>query len=341
MQKTLYIIDGNAMLHRAWHAIPPLTTKDGLVVNAVYGFVMFVEKMREKFHPDYMAIAWDLPGKTFRHEAFASYKAQREKKEQELYDQIPLIQEMMRVYSIPSFSVPGFEADDVIGTISEIVDNKHVKTIIVTGDSDAFQLVDEHTNVLAFVKGLSETKLYDEKAVMDRFSLTPKQLIEYKAMRGDTSDNIPGVPGIGEKSAAELVHKFGTVERILNAVEKGEVEEKFAKKFRGQEETARQARMLVEIVRDVNMKFDLDECVVKEPNKEKLFDLFHKYEFRGMLRKYGVGVQTTTMEAPPIDDMSGDVITEVAKKQSGRVAKSKIARDATSLQSELDQIEEM
>src|SRR3990167_6788731 len=128
--KTILILDGNALLHRSWHAIPPLTTKEGLVVNAVYGFAMVVEKMRERFKPDFMVVAWDLPGKTFRHEKFPAYKATRVKKEQELYDQIPLIQKMLEAFHVPSISAKGFEADDVIGTISKMAGEKKFHSLI-------------------------------------------------------------------------------------------------------------------------------------------------------------------------------------------------------------------
>ncbi len=281
---TFIILDGNALLHRAWHAIPPLTTKDGLVVNAVYGFAMVIEKMRELYKPDYMAVAWDLPGKTFRHEKFAAYKATREKKEQELYDQIPLIQEMLTAFHTPSLSAVGYEADDVIGTLSN--QGEKYKTLIVTGDLDALQLVDDSTSVIFFQKGISETKTYDVAAVKERYGLTPKQLIEYKALRGDTSDNIPGVAGIGEKTATILVQQFGSIDEIFLALKKGEIESKFAKKLEGKEEIAREARELVEIVRDVKLDFQMQDAQVREPDWEKVLDQYQKFEFRTLLRKH-------------------------------------------------------
>ncbi len=230
-KKTLYILDGNALLHRAWHAVPPLATKDGLIVNAVYGFTNVVEKIRYSFKPDYLCVAWDLPGKTFRHESVESYKATRVKKEPELYAQIPMIQELLLSYHVPSYSAPGYEADDVIGTVAEIVKKQNVDVVIVTGDMDALQLVDDHVRVLSFVKGVSETKVYDEAAVVERIGLKPNQLIDYKALRGDTSDNIAGIAGIGEKGALELIQKFGTVDGIFNALKRGEVPLKFIKKL--------------------------------------------------------------------------------------------------------------
>lgn len=278
------ILDGNALLHRAWHAIPPLTTKDGLVVNAVYGFAMVIEKMREQFKPDFMAVAWDLPGKTFRHEKFAAYKATREKKEQELYDQIPLIQEMLSAFHIPSLEAPGYEADDIIGTLSN--HGNGYKTLIVTGDLDALQLVDEKTHVVFFQKGISETKTYDEATVKERYGLTPKQLVDYKALRGDASDNIPGVSGIGEKTATTLIQRYENLDGIFEALKNGTIEEKIAKKLRGQEQVARDARELVLIVRDVKLPFTFASAKTKEPNWQALLEQYGKFEFRTLLRKH-------------------------------------------------------
>lgn len=198
--KTFLVLDGNALLHRAWHAIPPLTTRDGRVVNAAYGFTNVVEKMLSIYKPSYMAVAWDLPGATFRHELYAPYKAQREKKADELYDQIPMIQEILAAYGIPSLSVPGFEADDIIGTLAQMnADEGGIETLIVTGDRDALQLVSDTTKVVFFIKGLSEVKIYDIAAVEEKFGVTPTELIEVKALMGDSSDNLPGVAGIGGK----------------------------------------------------------------------------------------------------------------------------------------------
>lgn len=280
------ILDGNALLHRAWHAIPPLTTKDGLVVNAVYGFAMVIEKMREQFKPDFMAVAWDLPGKTFRHEKYEAYKATRVKKEQELYDQIPIIQELLLGFYIPSLDAEGYEADDIIGTLSQKAENEGYQTLIVTGDLDALQLVSKKTHVVFFQKGISETRTYDEAAVKERYGFPPAQLVDYKALRGDASDNIPGVAGIGEKTATELIVKYGSVQGILDALEAGKIEEKVAKKLRGQEQHARDSRELVEIVRNMDLPFTFASAKVREPDWERVLDEYRKLEFRTLLRKH-------------------------------------------------------
>ncbi len=345
--KTLYILDGNALLHRAWHAIPPLATQEGLIVNAVYGFTNVVEKIRYSFKPDYLCVAWDLPGKTFRHEAVESYKATRAKKEPELYAQIPMIQELLLSYHVPSYSVPGFEADDVIGTVAEIVKKQNVDVVIVTGDMDALQLVDDHVSVLSFVKGVTETKVYNEAAVVERIGLKPEQLIDYKALRGDTSDNIKGIAGIGEKGALELIQKYQTVDGIFEALKKGEVASKFAKKLEGKEKVAEESKMLVTIIRDVPFKFHLDETAFQKPDLDVLLEKFRRYEFRSLLRKYSNVSTGTEMPPPPIDDMRGDTSSRAEQSGAERSFRSssnssvemtkntQIIRDLASLESSL------
>ncbi len=335
-RKTLYILDGNALLHRAWHAIPPLATQEGLIVNAVYGFTNVMEKIRHDFKPDYLCVAWDLPGKTFRHDAVESYKATRAKKEPELYAQIPLIQELLLSYHVPSYSVPGYEADDVIGTVAEIVKKQNVDVVIVTGDMDALQLVDDHVSVLSFVKGVTETKLYNEQAVVDRIGLKPEQLIDYKALRGDTSDNIKGIAGIGEKGALELIQKYQTVDGIFEALKNGEVASKFAKKLEGKEKVAEESKMLVTIIRDVPFKFHLDETVFQKPDLDVLLEKFRKYEFRSLLRKYSNVSTGSEMPPPPIDDMrGGEKEVEKSRSREGVSKKIEIIRDVTSLEASL------
>lgn len=294
-QETILLLDGNALLHRAWHAIPPLTTKDGLVVNAAYGFAMIVEKMIEAQRPEYMAVAWDVEGGTFRDEIFAAYKAQREKKEQELYDQIPIIQNILDAFGIPSIETPGFEADDIIGTLSKKAVDKGLRALIVTGDLDSLQLVDENVEVLFFQKGISETKLYDVAAVQERYGLTPDQLIDYKALRGDPSDNIPGVAGIGEKTATILLQQYHSIGGIYNHLD--EMEEKYAKKLRGQEKTVETALKLVTIVRDMKFPFAFEDAKRGIPDYKKLLPLYKDLEFRTLLKKHGEPVVEEKIES--------------------------------------------
>lgn len=300
--KKFIILDGNALLHRAWHAIPPLTTKDGLVVNAAYGFTNVVEKMLQAYKPDYMAVAWDLPGGTFRHEAYEPYKGTREKKADELYAQIPIIQGLMEAYGIPSFSVKGYEADDILGTVAKLNEETGgIETLIVTGDLDSLQLVSPTTKVVFFIKGLSEVKIYDEAAILERYKLTPHQLIDLKTLLGDTSDNLPGVAGIGAKGAAELLAAYGSIDGLLKAMHDGSLPDKFAKKLAGQEKTIDLMRKLVTIVRDVPLKeFDLEQTVTSKPDTQKLLSLFKQYEFKQLIKKYEAKGDAPQPEAAPV-----------------------------------------
>ncbi len=295
------MLDGNALLHRAWHAIPPLTTADGRVVNAAYGFTNVIEKMLSTFHPDYMTVAWDLPGGTFRNAEYAPYKAHREKKADELYAQIPIIQEILRAYGIPSLDVKGFEADDIIGTISQMNEDRgDLETLIVTGDLDSLQLVSPNTKVVFFVKGLSEVKIYDEAAVKARYGLEPSGLIDYKTLIGDTSDNLPGIAGIGEKGALELLKAYGSVNGIMEAMKTESLPEKFVRKFSGQEKTVELMRRLVTVVRDVPLKeFSYESATRTTPDKELLLKMFRDLEFRTLIKKYENATLTPTISSTP------------------------------------------
>ncbi|TAL51150.1 hypothetical protein EPN81_00715, partial [Patescibacteria group bacterium] len=298
-KETILLLDGNALLHRAWHAIPPLTTKDGLVVNAAYGFAMIVEKMIEAQKAEYMAVAWDVEGGTFRDEIFEAYKAQRAKKEQELYDQIPIIQNILNAFGIPSIEVKGFEADDIIGTLSKLAEERGMRALIVTGDLDSLQLVDENVEVLFFQKGISETKLYDVATVHERYGLEPSQLIDYKALRGDPSDNIPGVAGIGEKTATLLLQKYGSIDGIFEHL--NSIDEKYAKKLRDQEKTVEIALKLVTIVRDMKFPFAFEDAKRGAPNYEKLIPLYKDLEFRTLLKKHGEPISSEGSPRLPTD----------------------------------------
>ncbi|MBU0614090.1 hypothetical protein KJ766_02260 [Patescibacteria group bacterium] len=287
MKKNIFIvIDGNALLHRAWHAIPPLTSPDGIVVNALYGFVNILERLLKEFDPKYVAVAWDLPGKTFRHLQFEQYKATRKKKEPELYAQIPIICSVLDAYGVPSVSAEGFEADDVIGTIAKKY-SKDANVLIVTGDMDALQLVDKNVQVVSFVKGVSEIKIYDEEAVIQRYSLKPSQIIDLKTLMGDASDNIPGVQGIGKKGATDLLNEHGNVDGLVRAIKSGKLNSRYQKKLDGKEGVIKQMKELVTIVTDVPLKkFDLNDALLHRPDKKKLVALFEQFGFKRLILKY-------------------------------------------------------
>jgi len=294
----LAIIDGNAIVHRAYHALPPMTTKDGLMVNAVYGFTSMLLKVWRDLGPDYMAVTFDMAGPTFRHEKYEKYKATRVRADQELYDQIPLVHEVVKAFGLPVFEKKGYEADDVIGTIAAKLRGKSgtkksdVEIMIVTGDLDTLQLVGEGVKVYTLRKGMSDIVVYDEQGVKNRFGFGPEMMVDYKALRGDVSDNIPGVPGIGEKTAGELIKEIGSVETIYKKIsaDKKEMEKELRpsvlKKLIEGKESAKMSKELATIDREVpGVDFNLEDCLLKKFNRDDVVKLFQKFEFVSLLKR--------------------------------------------------------
>ena len=215
----LVIIDSHALLHRAWHAIPNLSTKDGLMVNAVFGYTSLLLKIIKELNPSHLLATFDLKEKTFRHKEYKEYKAHRVKQVAEFYNQIPFTYEVLEAFNIPILTKKGYEADDVIGSIAQQAyqNNKDLEIIIVTGDLDALQLVNERVKVFTLKKSINDTITYDIAAIKERYGLEPRQLIDLKAIQGDASDNIKGVKGIGQKGAQDLIKKFNNLEEIGRA----------------------------------------------------------------------------------------------------------------------------
>ena len=291
-RKKFLIFDGNAILHRAWHALPPMVTKEGVVVNAVYGFITTFLKALAEFKPEYAAVTFDRKEKTFRHEEFKEYKATRTKQPDELYAQIPIVKEVLSAMNIQIFEKAGFEADDVIGTLCDkrSVDRDDVLSIIVTGDMDTLQLVDDNTEVFTMRKGLSDTVLYNAKTVAERYGgLRPDQMIDYKGLRGDPSDNIPGIPGIGEKTAIDLLTAFGSIDEMYDKLkvdsQKSKIKERIFNLLMEHKENAMQSRHLATIVRDVPLDFKLNECELKPYHKEKVYEIFQQLQFKSLLNR--------------------------------------------------------
>ncbi len=284
--KKFIIIDGNALLHRAWHAIPPLTTKKGVVVNAAFGFTSILLNVIKEYQPDYLCTSFDLRGPTFRHQKFTDYKAKRVKQPDELYAQIPIIKEVLKAFDIPTYEKEGFEADDVIGTIvKSLKGKKDIEKFILTGDLDALQLVEKTIKVLTFKKGIRETKVYDIQAVQERYSFGPERVVDYKALRGDASDNIPGVPGVGEKTATELIKKFGSLDDIYQKFEESDIKDSWKKKLKENKELAYLSQELATIVLDVKTNFDLEKTKWDYNNEKEVYQVFQEYEFKSLLNK--------------------------------------------------------
>lgn len=279
----LMIIDGNALIHRSFHALPPtMTTKDGEIVNAVYGFTTVLLKAIREFKPEYVVLTLDKKGPTFRHERYEKYKANRIKAPDELYDQIPKVKKVAESFNIPIFEKDGFEADDLIGTIASLA-GENLKKIIVTGDLDTLQLINNHTKVYTMSRGLSDSVIYDDKAVKDRFNLTPEQMIDYKALRGDPSDNIPGVKGIGEKGAIELLTNFKTLEGIYKNIESDKIKDRIRNLLKAHQNEAYLSKELVTIKRDVAIDFNLEKTRFSAFDQKKVIKLFSELEFKSLL----------------------------------------------------------
>ncbi len=301
--KKLILIDGNALVHRAFHALPPLTSPRGIVTNAVFGFSSILLKTIKDMKPDYIAAAFDLAAPTFRHKEFAEYKIHRERAPQELYDQIPLVKDILGAFGVPVYEKQGYEADDLIGTLAvQIKKNKDVQIVIATGDLDALQLV-EGKKVVVFTlkKGVSDTVVYDEEAVMARYGLEPGQLNDYRGLKGDPSDNIPGVPGVGEKTAADLIQKFGSLDGLYEFLEsqksqaksqkskpkaKGEISDKLAEKLLENKEKAYFSKQLSTLVTDLDVSFSLEKNDWrKNANRSKIEALFKNLGFTSLLKR--------------------------------------------------------
>lgn len=292
----LFILDANALLHRAWHALPPLTSPDGMIVNCVYGVLMATLKLIEREKPDAFVACWDTPEPTFRHTAFEAYKAQREKQADELYAQIPIVQEGLRLLGIPSLEQPGFEADDLIGTLACEAKHKGWSVTILTGDRDLLQLIDPSVTVQFFRKGITQVDIITQDNVHEIFGLTPAQVIDYKIMRGDTSDNIPGIKGIGEKGAKELIDRYGDLESIMKAAKDDSTE--MTKRQRAclleGEKDLLQWRSLVTIRCDAPIPWMLTTTDLV-PYDEHFIAFLLKYGFKSLVPKgLGKGVDNST-----------------------------------------------
>ncbi|MFA5030242.1 MAG: DNA polymerase I [Patescibacteria group bacterium] len=280
------VIDANSLMHRSFHALPPFATKDGTVVNAVYGFLSTLLKAVKDFSPRYVVAAFDLPGGTFRHETFKEYKATREKAAQELYDQFPIMKEVLEVMGISILQKEKYEADDIIGTVVQ-EKRPNANYIILTSDMDALQLVDDDTSVYRLRKGINDIVLFDEKGVKEKYGLTPNQIVDFKALRGDPSDNIPGVKGIGEKTAVELLQIFQTLDGIYEALEKNDSRFKPSVKTKLHEhkKEAYMSQTLARIVRDVPITIDTDDVTWESYDAQKTQKVFQKYEFKSLLNR--------------------------------------------------------
>ncbi len=274
------IIDGNSLINRAFYALPPLNNSDGVPTQAVYGFVNMLVKSINDFKPKYLAVAFDLPQPTFRHLKYDGYKAKRKKMPEELAVQIPLLKELLKIMGIRILELEGYEADDIIGTMSK---RNHVMTYILTGDRDSLQLIDDTTTVILTKRGITETLNLDEAGLKAEFGLTPSQVIDFKSLAGDSSDNIPGVPGIGEKGALAMIEKYGNLDGIYANI--NDFTGKTKEKMENGKESAYLSQFLATINTDVPINCKIEECVFEYPFNNAVRQYFIKNNFKSLTKR--------------------------------------------------------
>lgn len=291
-QKTFLLVDAHALIYRAFYSMPDLTDPNGRLVNAVYGFSRMFLTALQHFEPEYSAVCFDHPKPTFRHVKYKEYKAQRPPMPETLIPQIQLVKEVVDILNVPRFEEPGFEADDLIGTVNRQVEHldKKLLTVIVTGDKDAFQLVDNDTHIWMPARGKQQGDIeYDAALINKRFGLKPEQIIDLKALMGDASDNIPGVAGVGEKTACKLVQRYQSVKELyafLDQQPAGDdlIKGALLKKLQAGKEAAFASLDLATIDCQVPLNFDLEACRVTSYDKSRAVTLFQQLNFKSLLR---------------------------------------------------------
>ncbi len=282
----LMLLDANGLIYRGYFALinTPLTTSRGLLVNAIFGFWSIVLRGFQDVNPDYVISAFDLSGPTFRHEAFADYKATRQRMPDDLRDQFPRVREMVEAFRIPIYELQGFEADDVIGTLSRQAEERGLLTTIVSGDLDMLQLVTERTHVMTTRGGVQMTVTYDPARVRERYGLAPGQMIDFKALKGDTTDNVPGVPGVGDKTAAKLLQDFGTLDAVYERLDEVRPES-LRSRLAEHRDQVLASRELVTIHRDLPVELRLDGARISDYDRDEVLRLFREYEFRSLIER--------------------------------------------------------
>jgi DNA polymerase I len=282
----LIILDSNSLMNRAFYALPPLTNSEGLHTNAIFGFTNMLLRMKEEIKPDYIVATFDRKAPTFRHKEYGDYKAGRKKMPDELAEQFPVVKELLSLLAINIFEIDGYEADDLIGTLSLFAEKRDIEVYVVTGDRDALQLASDKVKVIITKKGMTEKEIYDENRMIEEFGVTPVQFIDVKGLMGDTSDNIPGVPGIGEKTALKLIQTYKSIENVLNNIDNISGK-KIKESLMQYSEQAIFSKKLATIMREVPVEIDIDSIKSKESyDVEGIRKLFFKLQFKSLLEKF-------------------------------------------------------
>ncbi|MBQ7083698.1 MAG: DNA polymerase I, partial [Anaerotignum sp.] len=293
MAEKIMLIDGNSIVNRAFYGVPLLTNKEGKYTNGVYGFLNILFKLLDEEHPDYLAVAFDLHAPTFRHKTFDGYKGTRKGMPEELREQMPLLKEVLETMHIPIFEQEGYEADDILGTLSALAEKNGVLPVVVSGDRDLLQIAGENLKVrIPKTKGgRTETEDYYAADVLEKYGMTPTEFIDMKALMGDASDNIPGVPGIGEKTAAKIIQQYHDIETAI--AHAAEIKPKKASENLAEfQEQARLSKFLATIVRDMPLEWNADGLKIRDMFNGEAYELVKHLEFKSMFSRFEGAVTT-------------------------------------------------
>jgi DNA polymerase I len=287
--RKLILIDGNSLLHRAYHAFPPLTTAKGELINAVYGFSSMLLTILDKLGPTHVAVAWDVKGPTFRKIEYVEYKANRGPMDEDLATQIERTKEVVSVLNIPQFGIEGYEGDDIIGTLARVATDekkeKDTQVVIVTADRDALQLIKEKQIVvyLPLQNRAAQAVVFDEDKVVETYGFKPRYIVDLKSLMGDSSDNIPGVKGIGKVTATKLIMDFGSLEGVYKNIDSDKISKRIREMLVAEKEMAQQSYKLAEIFKEVPLKIDWEDCLLTNYDKNKAIELFKELNFNSLL----------------------------------------------------------
>ncbi len=320
--KKLLILDANSIVNRGFYAVRPLTNKDGLNTNAIFGFLNIFFKYVEEIKPDYIAAAFDVSAPTFRHKMYDGYKATRHKMPDELREQIPVLKDVLTAMNIPILELAGYEADDIIGTVSRVCEEQDITCCVLTGDRDDLQLASKKTHIHLVITrmGNTETTVYDDEKVFEKYGVTPKEFIDLKAIMGDSSDNIPGVKGIGEKGATALISAFHSIEGVYENIDDTSITKSVRTKLADSKEEAFMSKVLATIDRNVPIEIDIEKTAVVPYNEPRLYEILSMLEFKSFIKKMGLDAEKEKAMSEGFEAsyevVSGDKLDAILKKHN-------------------------
>ncbi len=320
--KKLLILDANSIVNRGFYAVRPLTNKDGLNTNAIFGFLNIFFKYVEEIKPDYIAAAFDVSTPTFRHKMYDGYKATRHKMPDELREQIPVLKDVLSAMNIPILELAGYEADDIIGTVSRICEEQDINCCVLTGDRDDLQLASEKTHIHLIITrmGNTETTVYDNEKVFEKYGVTPSEFIDLKAIMGDSSDNIPGVKGIGEKGATALISAFHSIEGVYENIEDASITKSVRTKLTESKDDCFMSKVLATIDRNVPIDIDIEKTAVVPYDEPKLYEILSMLEFKSFIKKMGLDSEKEKAMSEGFEtvceNISGDKLKEILNKEN-------------------------